>query len=233
MKTAVVQAARAQTAVVLLSGGMDSATLAYVARHRGYTIIALHVNYGQRTEGKERQCAQRIASLLGAVEFFEVDIGYLARIGASALTDRAIPVKDHADTGGDLPATYVPFRNANLLAIATSLAEARGAEAIFLGAQASDYSGYPDCREEFMEAFQQVIDRGTRETTRIRLLAPFVHMNKTEILRTGLALGVPYRETWSCYRNSDRACGRCGACHFRREAFREVGVPDPIPYGEE
>ena len=233
MTTAVVQATRAQTAVVLLSGGMDSATLAYVARDRGYRIIALHVNYGQRTEAKERQCAQRIAALLEAVEFFEVDIGYLARIGASALTDRAIPVMDYSDTSGDLPATYVPFRNANLLSIATSLAEARRAEAIFIGAQASDYSGYPDCREEFMEAFQQVIDRGTRETTRIRLEAPFVHMNKAEILRIGLSLEVPYHETWSCYRNSDRACGRCGACHFRREAFRQVGVPDPIPYGRE
>jgi 7-cyano-7-deazaguanine synthase len=219
-----------KTAVVLLSGGMDSSTLAYVARDRGYRIIALHVNYGQRTEGKERQCAERIATLLGAAEFFEVDIGYLARIGASALTDRGIPVKDYEDTPAQLPATYVPFRNANLLSIATSLAEARGAEAVFIGAQASDYSGYPDCREEFMEAFQQVIDRGTRETTRIRLIAPFVHMNKTEILRTGIALGVPYRETWSCYRSSDLACGRCGACHFRRDAFRQAGIPDPIPY---
>ena len=222
-----------KTAVVLLSGGMDSATLAYVAQDRGYGIIALHVNYGQRTEAKERQCAQRIAVLLGAVEFFEVDIGYLARIGASALTDHAIPVMDYSDTDEELPATYVPFRNANLLSLATSLAEARGAEAIFIGAQASDYSGYPDCREEFMEAFQQVIDRGTRETTRIQLVAPFVHMNKAEILRIGLTLDVPYHETWSCYRNEKKACGRCGACHFRREAFRQVGVPDPIPYGGE
>lgn len=230
MMTAVVQAARAQAAVVLLSGGMDSATLAYVARDRGYGIIALHVNYGQRTEAKERKCAQRIASLLGAAEFFEVDIGYLARIGASALTDPAIPVRDYADTDEELPATYVPFRNANLLSIATSLAEARRAEAIFIGAQASDYSGYPDCREEFMDAFQQVIDRGTRESARIELIAPFVHMNKAGILGIGLSLEVPYHETWSCYRSGDRACGRCGACHFRREAFRQVGIPDPIPY---
>jgi 7-cyano-7-deazaguanine synthase len=222
-----------KTAVVLLSGGMDSATLAYVARDRGYGIRALHVNYGQRTESKERQCAQRIASLLGAVEFFEVDIGYLARIGASALTDHAIPVMDYTDTDAGLPATYVPFRNANLLSIGTSLAEARGAEAIFIGAQASDYSGYPDCRQEFMEAFQRVIALGTRETTRIELVAPFVHMNKAEILRIGLSLGVPYHETWSCYRSGDRACGRCGACHFRREAFRQVGVSDPIPYERE
>jgi 7-cyano-7-deazaguanine synthase len=221
-----------KTAIVLLSGGMDSATLAYVARDRGYGIIALHVNYGQRTETKERECARRIAALLGAVEFFEVDIGYLARIGASALTDRAIPVLDYTETDGELPATYVPFRNGNLLSIATSLAEARGAEAIFIGAQASDYSGYPDCREEFMEAFQQLIYRGTRESTRIQLEAPFVHLNKAGILRIGLALEVPYHETWSCYRSGERACGRCGACHFRKEAFRQVGVRDPIPYGE-
>ena len=217
-------------AVCLLSGGMDSSTLAYLAKSEGYDILALHLNYGQRTENKERRCARTIARLLGAPEFTEVDIGYLAQFGRSSLTDRKIAVEDFDPARAHLPNTYVPFRNANLLSIATSFAEARDADAIFIGVQSLDYSGYPDCRPQFIEAFRRVIELGTKDTTHIALKTPFVHMTKTDILKLGFDLGVPYEHTWSCYRNEDAACGTCGSCHFRKEAFAAVGKKDPIPY---
>jgi len=217
-------------AVCLLSGGMDSSTLAYLAKSEGYEILALHLNYGQRTEGKERACAKKIAGLLGAQDFVEVDVGYFALFGASSLTDPAIAVEGFDPARAHIPNTYVPFRNANLLAIATSYAESKDADAIFIGVQSLDYSGYPDCRPQFIDAFQRVIDLGTKETTHIALNTPFISMTKTEILKLGLALGVPYKFTWSCYRNQDKACGTCGSCHFRKEAFAHAGVPDPIGY---
>lgn len=219
-------------AVCLLSGGMDSSTLAYVAKDMGYDLIALHFTYGQRTEVKERACARTIAQMLDAVEFVEIGLEHFKAIGASSLTDPEIPVEEYTGEDGAMPATYVPFRNANLLAIATSLAEARRAEAIFIGVQTADYPGYPDCRPEFIEAFQRVIDLGTAADPGITLMTPFVRMTKAEILGVGLALGVPYEETWSCYQNNDRACGVCSSCHYRREAFRAVGVHDPIEYEE-
>ena len=217
-------------AVCLISGGMDSATLAYLAKSEGYEILALHMNYGQRTEAKERTCAKKIAHLLQARDFIEVDIGYLSQAGASSLTDRTIAVEEFDPARADVPTTYVPFRNANLLSIATSFAEAKGAGAIFAGVQSSDYSGYPDCRPQFIDAFQRAIDLGTKDTTHITIKTPFIHMTKTEILKVGIALGVPYEHTWSCYRNEKKACGTCGSCHFRREAFAAIGMADPVEY---
>lgn len=209
---------------------MDSSTLAYLAKSEGYEIYALHFTYGQRTEDKERECAKRIARHLNAAEFLDVNLAYLIQVGASSLTDRSMPVKSHADAGDGIPQTYVPFRNANLLSVATSFAEARGADAIYIGVQASDYSGYPDCRPEFIEAFQQVINLGTRPETHISLNTPFVRLNKSEILKIGMDLGVPYEDTWSCYQDGEAACGVCGSCHFRKEAFATIGIEDPIPY---
>lgn len=217
-------------AVCLLSGGMDSSTLAYLAESEGYDICALHLNYGQRTERKERSCAKKIASLLSAEDFIEIDVGYFSKFGASSLTDRQIAVEEFDPARAHMPSTYVPFRNANLLSIATSCAEARGAEAIYIGVQSLDYSGYPDCRPQFIEAFQRVIDLGTKDTTRITLKTPFIRMTKTDILRVGMKLGVPYEHTWSCYRNEEKACGTCGSCHFRLEAFAAIGAWDPIKY---
>jgi 7-cyano-7-deazaguanine synthase len=209
---------------------MDSSTLAYLAKSEGYEIYALHFTYGQRTEDKERECAKRIARHLNASEFLDVNLAYLVQVGASSLTDRSMPVKSHAEAGEGIPQTYVPFRNANLLSVATSFAEARGADAIYIGVQASDYSGYPDCRPEFIDAFQQVITIGTRPDTHISLKTPFVRLNKSEILKIGMDLGVPYEDTWSCYQDGEEACGVCGSCHFRKEAFEAVGLEDPIPY---
>ena len=219
-------------AVCLLSGGMDSSTLAYLAQSEGYEICALHLNYGQRTERKELACAKKIASLLDAQEFVEVDVGYFSKFGASSLTDKEISVETFDPARAHVPNTYVPFRNANLLSIATSFAEAKGAEAIYIGVQSLDYSGYPDCRPQFIEAFQKVIDLGTKDTTKITLKTPFIHMTKTDILRVGMKLGVPYEHTWSCYRNEGKACGTCGSCHFRQEAFAAIGIRDPVEYEE-
>ena len=220
-------------AVCLISGGMDSATLAYRARGEGYDLICLHFNYGQRTERKERASARKIAVLLDAEEFIEVDLTYLTRFGGSSLTDYRLAVDPHRDDREGIPNTYVPFRNANLLSIATSCAEARGAGAIFIGVQSQDYSGYPDCRPQFIEAFQRVVDTGTRDETRITIMAPFLNMTKQDILSLGTTLGVPYEHTWSCYQNEEKACGLCGACHFRRAAFEALGMKDPILYEED
>jgi len=220
-------------AVCLLSGGMDSATLAYLARDQGHQVYCLHFNYGQRTERKERTSAQKIATLIGAEEFVEIDLSYLTWFGGSSLTDHRLPVDTYQEDRREIPNTYVPFRNANLLSIGTSYAEARGAGSLFIGVQSQDYSGYPDCRPQFIEAFQRLIDAGTREGTSIRIMAPFLTMTKREILTIGSRMKVPYEYTWSCYQNEDRACGVCGACHFRRTAFESLGLRDPIPYEED
>lgn len=217
-------------AVCLLSGGMDSSTLAYVAKDMGYDIYSIHFNYGQRTERKERSCAAKIAGLLGVKEFLEIDIRYLSLIGGSSLTDHSQNVDAFDDSRESIPNTYVPFRNANLLSIATSFAEARSADAVFIGVQSQDYSGYPDCRPRFIETFQHLVDIGTRDTTHIQLMTPFINMTKKDILAVGRRLHVPYEHTWSCYQNEDRACGICGACHFRQAAFKAMGMDDPIAY---
>ncbi|MDP3395814.1 MAG: 7-cyano-7-deazaguanine synthase QueC [Methanoregula sp.] len=219
-------------AVCLLSGGMDSSTLAYLAKSEGYDICALHLNYGQRTESKELACAQKIASLLRAKDFIAVNVGYFSQFGENSLTDKKITVEKFDSARAHVPNTYVPFRNANLLSIATSFAEAKDAEAIFIGVQSLDYSGYPDCRPQFIEAFQRVIDLGTKDTTSITLKTPFIRMTKTDILNVGLKLGVPYEHTWSCYQNEEKACGTCGSCHFRKDAFAAIGKQDPIAYEE-
>jgi 7-cyano-7-deazaguanine synthase len=211
---------------------MDSSTLAYVAKSKGYEILALHLNYGQRTENKELASAKKIASLLDAKAFVEISLDYFTTFGASSLTDKAIAVDTFDSARAHVPNTYVPFRNANLLSIATSFAEAKEADAIFIGVQSLDYSGYPDCRPQFIDAFQKVIDLGTKDTTKITLFTPFIHMTKTDILREGIRLSVPYEHTWSCYRNEGKACGTCGSCHFRKEAFDAVGIRDPIEYEE-
>ncbi|MBQ4415312.1 MAG: 7-cyano-7-deazaguanine synthase QueC [Methanomicrobium sp.] len=245
-------------AVCLISGGMDSSTLAYVAKDMGYDILALHTSYGQLTEAKELACAQKIAASLDALEFMHIPLTHLKVFGGSSLTDTNLKVHSHVEDedggkgakpanasakssaasenngnaagAGELPNTYVPFRNSNLLAIATSYAETRNADAIFIGVQSSDYAGYPDCRPEYIEAFQRVIDLGTSDSVHIKLMTPFVRMNKKQILEKGLRLGVPYEHTWSCYRNSENACGTCDSCYYRLKAFNEIGIEDPIPY---
>jgi 7-cyano-7-deazaguanine synthase len=219
-------------AVVLVSGGMDSATAAAEARDRGYELYFLHTSYGQETESKELACAEALADRYDAADFLHVETEHLARIGASSLTDDEIEVEEADVESDEIPSSYVPFRNANLLSMASSYAEANDCDAVFIGAHSEDYSGYPDCRPEFFEAFQTVLDVGTKPETQIDLLAPFVDWSKTEIAERGTELGVSYEITWSCYRATEPACGTCDACAFRLKAFREIGERDPIAYEE-
>ncbi|WP_327052006.1 7-cyano-7-deazaguanine synthase QueC [Halomicrococcus gelatinilyticus] len=218
-------------AVVLASGGMDSATAAYEARERGYQPVLLHTSYGQRTEDREFACAKEQADLLDA-PFLRVETSHLADVGGSSLTDEEMAVADADLDADEVPDTYVPFRNANLLSMAVSAAEANDCDAVFVGAHSEDYSGYPDCRPAFFEAFQSVVDVGTRPDTDIDVVAPFVEWSKTDIAERGVELGVPYEHTWSCYREEKPACGTCDACAYRLQAFRNVGVRDPIEYEE-
>lgn len=219
-------------AVVLVSGGMDSATAVYEAMDRGYEPYFLHASYGQETEDRERACAERLAEEVDAADFLHIETDHLARIGASSLTDDEMDVADADLDSDEIPTSYVPFRNANLLSMAVSYAEANNCSAVFIGAHSEDFSGYPDCRPEFFEAFQQVIDVGTKPETEIELVAPFVEDSKTDIAERGLELGVPYEHTWSCYREEEPACGTCDACAFRLQAFQALGERDPIEYAE-
>ncbi|HWW76965.1 MAG TPA: 7-cyano-7-deazaguanine synthase QueC [Pyrinomonadaceae bacterium] len=217
-------------AICLVSGGMDSCVTAAIAREENEELAFLHVSYGQRTEARERRAFEELADFYGVKRRLAVSLEHLARIGGSSLTDPSIPVSEADLNAQDIPTSYVPFRNAHLLAVATSWAEVTGARRVYIGAVAEDSSGYPDCRPEFYEAFQRVIDVGTRPETRVEVRTPVIHMRKSEIVRHGTELGAPLRLTWSCYSGEERACGRCDSCALRLRAFREAGLEDPIPY---
>ena len=218
-------------AVVLLSGGMDSAVTAAIAKEQGYDIACLHLNYGQKTQERELKQFNKLCDEFQAISRLVTDVRFLSQIGGSSLTDEKIEITDADLDSEEIPTSYVPFRNANILAIATSWAEVIGATALFIGAVYEDSSGYPDTRREFFEAFEQVIATGTKPSTQIKIETPIIDMNKDEIIRTGQELNVPFSETWSCYRNNDVACGKCDSCGLRLRAFSRVGVDDPIGYG--
>jgi 7-cyano-7-deazaguanine synthase len=208
---------------------MDSALSAKIAQQEGYEIIALHFNYGQRTQEKERVCFRKIAEDVGAVESYEIDLPFFEQIGASALTDKRIDVP----TGGleeGVPVTYVPFRNGIFLSIAASVAEKHGAQALFIGVVEEDSSGYPDCRESYIRQMQKAINLGTRDETRIEIRMPLVSLKKSQIVQKALEMGVPLQDTWSCYKDEDAACGVCDSCRLRLKGFEEAGVKDPILY---
>ena len=216
-------------AVVCVSGGMDSAVTAALAA-RTHRLALLHGDYGQRTESRERVSFHLLADHFAAEARLVVDLAALRAIGGSSLTDRSIPVREGAPEPGRIPTSYVPFRNAHLLSAAVSWAEVLGAGAVFVGAVAQDSSGYPDCRPEFYQAFQEVVRRGTRPETRLEIVTPVIHLRKSEIVRRGLDLGVPFEKTWSCYQAEDEACGACESCLLRRQAFAQAGVADPLAY---
>lgn len=218
-------------AVILLSGGLDSATAMAIARSQGYDCYALSANYGQR-HGAELDAAARVAAALGVVDHRVVSIG-IGAFGGSALTDPGIPVPEHPSVG--IPLTYVPARNTVLLALALGWAEVLGARDIFIGVNAVDYSGYPDCRPEFIEAFQTLANLATKaavEGHKVSIHAPLIDLSKGDIIRAGTALGVDYGLTVSCYQASPdgRACRACDACRLRAEGFRAAGLPDPTRY---
>jgi len=213
-------------AVVLASGGMDSCVAAAWAAQR-YSLAMLHVNYGQRTEAKELECFRRQVEHFGAEHSLAVDAPHLKQIGGSSLTDTAMDVPED-DAPGEVPSTYVPFRNANLLAIAVSWAEVIGAGRIVIGAVEQDAPGYPDCRPAFYEAANRLIDLGTRPDTQIRVETPLIALKKADVVRLGADLGAPFDLTWSCYRAEEEPCRHCASCRRRAEAFAKAGVSDPI-----
>ena len=217
-------------AIVLVSGGMDSCVTAAIAAKENDELAFLHISYGQRTEARERRAFNEIAYHYGVKDRLDVSIEYLARIGGSSLTDASMEVAEGDIESKEIPTSYVPFRNANMLAIATSWAEVIGATGIYIGAVAEDSSGYPDCRTEFYEAFQKTIDNGTKPETRISVRTPIIELSKAEIVRKGIDLDAPLHLTWSCYRSEDLACGTCDSCALRLRGFERAGVEDPIPY---
>ena len=220
----------ASLAVCLVSGGMDSCVTAAIAGQENEELAFLHVSYGQRTEGRERQAFADLARHYCVTRRLNASIEYLREIGGSSLTDRTIEVAEANLSSRTIPSSYVPFRNSHLLAIATSWAEVIGASRIYIGAVAEDSSGYPDCRPEFYESFQKVIDVGTKPDTNIEIVTPVINLRKAEIIKRGLELNAPLNLTWSCYQAEDSACGRCDSCALRLRAFAEAGVVDPIDY---
>ena len=221
---------RKELAIVLVSGGMDSCVTAAMAAQE-YDMAFLHVGYGQRTQIRELQAFSAIADYYGVERRLMANIGYLKEIGGSSLTDDSIPVAESGlENGNEIPTSYVPFRNTHLLSIAVSWAEVTGAARIFIGAVEEDSSGYPDCRKEYYREFNKLVEVGTKPETNIQVVTPLIEMKKSEIVLKGMELGAPLHLTWSCYKNTDKACGVCDSCVLRLKGFREAGVKDPIEY---
>lgn len=217
-------------AVILLSGGMDSAVTAAIAKEEGYDLACLHLNYGQKTEQRELKQFNELSEHFAALTSMVTDVRFLSQIGGSSLTDERIEITDANLDSELIPSSYVPFRNANILAMATSWAEVIGANALYIGAVYEDSSGYPDTRRDFFDAFEKVIDKGTKPETSIKIITPIIDMGKDEIIKKGLELQVPFEKTWSCYKNNERACGKCDSCGLRLRAFEKVGIADPLEY---
>ena len=219
-----------RTAICLVSGGLDSCISAAIAIEEYPRVAFLHVNYGQRTEERELRAFNQIADHYGIRDRLVADIGYLKQIGGSALTDRNLNVPENAISLQGVPITYVPFRNTHIIAIAVSWGEVIGADRIFIGATEPDSSGYPDCRKSYFEAYDRLIQEGTRPETCITIATPLIDMKKSEIVKRGYALNAPLHLTWSCYQNGEEACGVCESCLLRLKGFKEAGLEDPIPY---
>lgn len=216
-------------AVVAVSGGMDSCVTAAIA-NENYDLAFAHINYGQRTEKRELKSFNDIADFYNVKQRLVIDYTHLSKIGGSSLTDKNIKVSQADLTNKTVPSSYVPFRNANILSACTSWAEVLKAEKIFIGAVSEDSSGYPDCRPSFFEAFEKMIEEGTKPETKIKIETPIINFSKAEIVKKGIELKAPLHLTWSCYKNEDEACGECDSCALRLRGFQIAGVEDPIPY---
>ncbi|MCK5833943.1 7-cyano-7-deazaguanine synthase QueC [bacterium] len=215
-------------AVVLLSGGIDSTVSAAIAKKEGYDLFLLHFDYGQRTEIKERSCFTAIGKVFRAKRQEITNVRFLKWIGHSSLTDQKIPVP-FCDPEG-IPNTYVPFRNGIFLSLAAAWAETVGAKAIFIGAMEEDGPGYPDTTAKFLESMEKSINLGRKPESACKIIAPLIHLSKSEVVTKGAKLLVPFGMTWSCYKSEDIACGLCQSCTMRRRAFKEAGIKDPIGY---
>ena len=216
-------------AICILSGGMDSTLASYIAKNDGYEIIAVHFNYGQRTQDRELKAFRDICEDLKILEKYEIDIPFFTQIGASALTDKTIDVPTGGIEAG-VPITYVPFRNGIFLSITAAIAEKEGASAMYIGVVQEDSSGYPDCTDEFITKMEKAINQGTKEETKIEIRTPLVHLSKAQIVQEAIKLNVPLEHTWSCYKEEKEACGVCDSCRLRLNGFKIAGAKDPISY---
>ena len=221
-----------ERAVISLSGGLDSCVAAAIAKAEGHELALLHADYGQLTESRELRAFREIADFYGVPERLRLRIPFanLRLIGGSALTDPSLALPEGDLDRQGVPVSYVPFRNAHLLATAVSWAEVLGARRIYVGFVEEDSSGYPDCREVFLKAFEQAANLGTKPETKLEFFAPLIHLKKSDIVKQGLALGAPLQLTWSCYQGEDEACGHCDSCLLRLRGFKAAGTADPIPY---
>jgi len=224
-----VQSSVKKKAVCILSGGMDSSLASYIAKNEGYEIIAVHYNYGQRTEHKELEAFRNICIELNVKEKYEINIPFFTQIGASALTDTSIDIPIGGIEDG-VPITYVPFRNGIFLSIATAIAEKHHAQTLFIGVVQEDSSGYPDCTDTFIDKMQNAMNQGTKDETKLIIKTPLVNMTKEEIVKKSLELNVPLQYTWSCYANEEKACGVCDSCRLRLKGFKLAGEVDKIDY---
>lgn len=220
-----------EKAIVLVSGGMDSLVCAGLALTETSDVSFLHMNYGQKTSGRERRSFDEIAAhyKIPQEKRKVIDMAFLKQIGGSSLTDENITVKTYQGDSDAIPDSYVPFRNSIILSLAVSWAEVVGATKLYIGANHEDSPGYPDCRPSYYDAFNRVIEEGTKAGN-IKIMTPVIAMKKKEIVKTGVDLKVPFALSWSCYKNSDVACGVCDSCALRLRGFREAGLQDPITY---
>jgi 7-cyano-7-deazaguanine synthase len=216
-------------AIVLVSGGLDSLVTAAIAKQECDEVYFLHLNYGQRTEVRELLSFRKMKDFFKPKDVLIVDVSYLKDIGGSSLTDENMEIKNF-DGSDEVPTSYVPFRNAHLITMATSWAEVIGANRIYIGAVEEDSSGYPDCCENFYKAMEKAVDLGTKDKTKIKIFTPIIHKKKSEIIKLGMKLDAPLELSWSCYKNNDIACGKCDSCVLRINAFIKAGIKDPLPY---
>lgn len=217
-------------AICLISGGMDSAVCASIAKSSGYELAFLHLNYGQKTEQKELKCFYELVKHFKVEQKLIVDVSHFHQIGGSSLTDNSISISEAQPDSKIVPTSYVPFRNANILSIAVAWAEVIHSEKIFIGASEEDFSGYPDCRKVFYDKFNELITVGTKSDSNIQVVTPLIHKTKSEIVKLGNELKTPLELTWSCYKNEDKACGICDSCALRLRGFARAGFIDPIEY---
>jgi len=220
---------KTENAIVLVSGGMDSALTAAIA-NKNYVLNFLHVNYGQRTEEREFKAFNDIARYYEVVNKLVVDVSYLSDIGGSSLTDSRVKVEKANLKNKKIPTSYVPFRNANILSIAVSWAEVINAKRVFIGAVEEDSSGYPDCRKDFFAAYNKMISKGTKPDSKIKIETPIINLLKKEIVLKSVKIKSPIHLTWSCYKENKIACGECDSCALRLRGFQQAGIIDVIPY---
>jgi 7-cyano-7-deazaguanine synthase len=216
-------------AVVAVSGGMDSCVTTALA-NQTHRLALIHFNYGQRTETRELKAFNDIAGFYKAEKRLVINFVHFHQIGGSSLTDELIEVTKADLSSTEIPSSYVPFRNANILSACVSWAEVIGADSIFVGAVYEDASGYPDCRPQFFEAFEKMADLGTKPETQIKIVTPIIHFSKAEIVKKGIELKAPLNLTWSCYQNEDEACGVCDSCAYRLRGFQQAKIEDLISY---